>query len=367
MSSRIAVNSVFSPSERLKNCFSSSPDIENVLKSSEASFSVTERAKQLLQGRWYVCHVVSEPFRKIAVFFLQKLSLVVLYFQLKTIERKIKVAITYLQNGFLETRLANFHITDAINHCNERVGFPGSINEEILSGVQRFYLSQGVIKWAQLKEGGVCAGSSLWFIYLYLKTREAFKDPQAHAAALGSLFVKGAGKEASLLQLFELERRVEYLSLKIDTKNRDVDVPFFEQTSPLATYSLRTNDLQNSDHQEKLAKHLNGLPNGNYVIILPGHAAACIKMDKYLYFFEPNLGVYFFSYKPSKCGLILHGLLKIFSKSYEVSALEISSKKILEIYGASLSSQQLRECMSPGLSRVDFISISEDSVQNIGP
>ncbi len=56
---------------------------------------------------------------------------------------------------------------------------------------------------------GICGGMCLWFLFLYFKTQNLFKDPTKHLMALTELFEKGS-RQGTLLQ--PIQRQYDLLS-----------------------------------------------------------------------------------------------------------------------------------------------------------
>jgi hypothetical protein len=54
-------------------------------------------------------------------------------------------------------------------------------------------------------QGGQCAGLSDWFAALYLQTKKNFQDEEHHLVAVANELQNGAGKEAALLELGQVD------------------------------------------------------------------------------------------------------------------------------------------------------------------
>lgn len=234
----------------LKRFFVDSPQIEEVLKHSHESFSVTSRATQRLNSRWYVCQIATAPFRQIASVFLRALSSSCNLIGLKSAEKKLEEKITSLQEGFIDTKLANIHIADSLNCYDGKLDFTGDVDSKIFSMAKKMYVNQNSqIEWRRLSQG-VCQGMSIWFLYLYFKTRSSFQDQKTHIAFLSNLFAKGAEVEAALLQVFDLGKTVEFLDLTIDLERGKIMKNFnrvFQKMNSNALCSLKLEETANSE------------------------------------------------------------------------------------------------------------------------
>lgn len=343
----------------LKRFFTASPQIDEVLKHSKDSFSETARAAQMLNGRWYVCQMATTPFRNIAALFLQALSSLAAYMNLQSLKTTLKEKITSLQEGFIDKRLANIHIADSSNRYDPKTVFSGETDPEILSIIQTRYVSEdSQIQWKPLGTG-VCQGMSIWFLYLYFKTHASFQDPKAHIAFLSSLFTNGAGVEASLLQLFDREKIIEFLDLRINLQRgssmTDPNTLFFERTDPNALCSLK---LQKNTHSQGIINQLKWLPNGAYLIKFPRHMGAYIKTENRSFLLNPNCGVFDFDVHWSDCNLLLHQKLTDLATYYETSLL---NKAVELCTGPDLSSSELKNMIEDRVAtfpNIEFIPIS---------
>lgn len=319
----------------LKRFFVDSPQIEEVLKHSQESFSVTSRATQRLNSRWYICQIATAPFRQIASVFLRALSSSCNLIGLKSAEKKLEEKITSLQEGFIDTKLANIHIADSLNCYDGKLDFTGDVDSKIFSMIQEGFLNQDLqIEWGFLSKGA-CQGSSIWFVYLYFKTHASFQDPKAHIAFLSNLFANEPGAEAALLQFFDLKKIVEFLDLTIDLERgksmKNFNRPVFEKTNPNALCSLRLEETTNFEKINTTINQLKQLPNGAYIVIFKGHGAAYIKTETHSFLFDPNQGTFDVDLQEPNCDLLLHQILTTLATNHEnfVNAreLELSLKK----------------------------------------
>lgn len=129
---------------------------------------------------------------------------------------------------------------------------------------------------------GICYGMSLWFIYLYLNTFKAFKDPEQHLITLTKIFENGATKECAMLQI---------ASKNDGSKNLGIvaEEIFNLSTNPEKRVQIETNQL---DKKNEVLKTLKETENGIYqVSMLNLHSIVWIKIAGQSYLFEPNLGL----------------------------------------------------------------------------
>ena len=123
-------------------------------------------------------------------------------------------------------------------------------------------------------ESGVCRGSSIWFIHLYFKTLDSFKDPKHHLIALASQFKTGAPSQAGLLQaLSSGEKLLELEKQKM-------------KTSKVSLYELDSN-------LDSANKKINSLPNGIYRVGAYRHSMVFVKYSqKESYVWDPDFGLF---------------------------------------------------------------------------
>lgn len=129
---------------------------------------------------------------------------------------------------------------------------------------------------------GICRGICLWFLYLYLNTKDLFSDPRVHMAALGEQLENGGGIEPTLLQSFYVGID-EFLNLAFGPEE-EVDPTYIFSTS-LLEY---TPDQWRLNSSRVIRKLDTLLPNA-YCIGTPQHCTAFVKIDdQFGYFFDPN-------------------------------------------------------------------------------
>lgn len=121
---------------------------------------------------------------------------------------------------------------------------------------------------------GTCRGSSLWFIFLYLRTKHLFQDPSKQLSAIAREFTSGAPKQAALLQAFNDSD--DLLKLK-KTKMADQKVSLYEL-----------------DHHHKRAEDkIKELDKGIYRVGVYGHSLVYLKISKdEQYVWDPEFGLY---------------------------------------------------------------------------
>lgn len=120
---------------------------------------------------------------------------------------------------------------------------------------------------------GICRGMSNWFMHLYLKTVDKFKNPAAHLAAVTKIVgERGASPQAALLQSFSDEAAL----LKMKT-----------------TYStVISHRMLNEKDQKKSLAALSNLPPGAYGVGLYHHRINYIKVhDELGFIFNPSKGL----------------------------------------------------------------------------
>jgi len=67
----------------------------------------------------------------------------------------------------------------------------------------QFFIRNGLLYFD--KQGGQCAGLSDWFANLYFQTKANFRDEEQHLVAITNALRNGAGKEAALLELGQVD------------------------------------------------------------------------------------------------------------------------------------------------------------------
>jgi hypothetical protein len=120
---------------------------------------------------------------------------------------------------------------------------------------------------------GVCRGSSLWFIYLYLKTLGNFDEEKAHLISVAKQFENGASRQAALLQAFYKGHQL--LGLK-------------KEKIPAAKISLYELDFGLETANQKVAS----LKEGIYRVGSYHHSMVYIKNGKEGYLWDPSYGLY---------------------------------------------------------------------------
>jgi len=117
---------------------------------------------------------------------------------------------------------------------------------------------------------GVCRGASLWFIYLFLKTKPLFTNRKEHLIAVAKQFNTGIPREGALLQAFA--DSPELLQIQ-RTKNEKISL-----------YEL---DKQKQKARDKIK----ALPSGIYRVRLLEHSLVYIKENDQNYVWDPNYGL----------------------------------------------------------------------------
>ncbi|NGX37890.1 MAG: hypothetical protein K1000chlam2_01058 [Chlamydiae bacterium] len=122
--------------------------------------------------------------------------------------------------------------------------------------------------------GGVCRGSSTWFVYLYLKTQPLFKIPGQHARAVATQFKSGAPSQAALSQALY---RPEVL---LDIKNIE------QKDHKISCHELDCN-------KESAREKIRTLSEGIYRVGVHKHSIVYIKIsDTKGYVWDPNDGLF---------------------------------------------------------------------------
>jgi hypothetical protein len=129
------------------------------------------------------------------------------------------------------------------------------------------YPEPGSVQWFHSQ--GVCRGMSLWFVYLYLKTKLKFRDVEQHLKAVGEQFKDGAPVQSALLQSLQTRPAHELLHLRA-------------QESQIVT---------RGQTEDQILSQLQARPPGIYGVYTSCHQVVYIKADNSRQFlFEPNKG-----------------------------------------------------------------------------
>lgn len=120
---------------------------------------------------------------------------------------------------------------------------------------------------------GMCRGASLWFIYLYLKTKHLFKDPSKHLIGISNQFVSGMPRQAAVLQA--LDDTDDLLQLtKIEMPEQKISIYELDKSSERANQKIQS------------------LPEGIYKVGCYHHSLVFIKVsEKEQYVWNPSLGL----------------------------------------------------------------------------
>lgn len=129
-----------------------------------------------------------------------------------------------------------------------------------------FFIRNGQLHFD--KHGGQCVGLSDWFAHLYFRTKANFKDPEHHLTNVTSMLQNGAGKEAALLELGQVDT-TPLLGLKK------------RQIGPLVVNATA----------EKVATVFQRLKPGLYAIGTQTHRMNFYKGKSCHYLFEPASGL----------------------------------------------------------------------------
>ncbi|NGX47271.1 MAG: hypothetical protein K1000chlam3_00644 [Chlamydiae bacterium] len=121
---------------------------------------------------------------------------------------------------------------------------------------------------------GSCRGGSLWFIFLYHKTRHLFNDPAKHLMAVAQQFTSGMPRQAALLQAF----------------NESEDLLKLEKFE----FPKETVSLYELDHNLERAKgKIGSLPTGIYRVGTYQHSLVYVKLSEdEQYVWNPEFGLY---------------------------------------------------------------------------
>jgi len=336
-SGRIFNDSVFNSYAQLKNFFIQSDSIDQVLSRKNKPYSKVLIPKEALFScnstlpwKWKVCQIASFPLRfliAVPISLVHDLAALVYNYTLSKwffqVAKKISIWVQYINAGFVlfsDEATKQFQIKTSINRVNsdgEVVNRhpPIPASRFIDLELKNITPSSG-IKFNHVR--GFCLGMSLWFIYLYLKTKEQFIDTRAQMAAIGKQFVKGAGMDPTLIQnLFEIKDG-KILGLKMGTQapgqplklkvpllsGKGIDDYSTEWGIPI--FKAKTNEWKSSSSM--ITDKLQTLPVGAYLIVIPGHSMSYIKIRNSLgYFFDPNTGIR--EIRGSRVGEKLHEMI----------------------------------------------------------
>jgi len=115
--------------------------------------------------------------------------------------------------------------------------------------------------------GGQCSGICDWMAYLYFKTEEDFIDPEHHLAAVVKEVSDGAGREAALWQLAQIDQ------------------------PPILGLKKRCVAQLNSPTVDKTRELLEGLRIGLYSVGTKTHRMNLAVVGRETYLIEPNRGL----------------------------------------------------------------------------
>lgn len=131
-------------------------------------------------------------------------------------------------------------------------------------------------------EDGICSGICDAYSHVYFKTCHFFSNPREHMFAMGQLYKKGGGVDATLLQSINI-RKGKILDLQIGTQST--------HKKNLLPQPLIEKNVSNwrGSQLKKVGKQLQKLQPGLYRTGLPEHATLYLKSHNQLgYFIEPN-------------------------------------------------------------------------------
>lgn len=122
-------------------------------------------------------------------------------------------------------------------------------------------------------EKGMCRGASLWFIYLYFRTKNLFEDPTKHLIGIANQFISGMPRQAAVLQA--LDDTHDLLQLK-KTELKEHKISIYEL------------DKNSTTASSKIAS----LPEGIYRVGCYLHSFVYIKVDQQKQFvWNPESGL----------------------------------------------------------------------------
>lgn len=287
MSSRVWSGSVVQSYANLQNFISESDAISQVLSRKDKPCTRTfNPLNPNLALRWKVCQVTTAPFRYLVAIVLEIISGAAWCVGAKAVRKSSKDSARFFEIGFnvySQEPTQLFRIKNSINDHNEEGQIvantapipPDSITDPKM---KKRTFSHGV-KFNN--NNGICRGISEWFMYLYLNTKDQFTDSRAHMRALGKQFVSGGGYEAALLQSINAKKG-KVLGLKAGIQ-RPHEVE--KELHKFPTTNWRSN-------KRDMVQHLKNLPAGAYIIGVPRHATAYVKINDNLgFFFDSNEGI----------------------------------------------------------------------------
>lgn len=289
----------------LQAYFKGEEAIAQIKKKSQESLRPLLRVQANLSGRWYVCQVITAPFRCFFAFFLEGIGEIVTVFHQK-IDEDLCWFAARVREGFVDysSEKTQVYLLSQLKNWPQK-GEASRLHASSLT------LSIGSIRDRRVRElldfphrksvsfqhhKGICSGISVWFLTLYLRTRPFFKgNALAHMEALSPLFKKGGPKEAVFLQSFFLGKfwwhvsgRLlnkmdgSFLGIRVHKKSRDI---FLEPKGFFRLY-----DFKNKNEAKRT---LNQMPRGAYILNFPSHQTAFVKINKKLaYFTNSNAAIY---------------------------------------------------------------------------
>jgi len=283
--------SIFDSYANLQNFFYRSEAMNQVLSSKDDSYSkALIPLNSNLSGRWLVYQIATAPFRSISAFILNILAKAASFMGATQVSKQAKSWAQHHEAGFAiysETPTKLFRIKNTANGPNAEaqiVKTTPAIPENLITNSKvkkRTYCYQ-LQKVDFNHNRGICRGMSFWFLYLYLKTKNQFRDMRNLMAALGKQFTTGGGIDPTLLHSINL-RKGKLLGLKIGTQ---------APRTPESTRLLQCPAHQWESSAQRIALQLQNMPNEAYVIRLPIHTIAYIKIhDQLGYFFDANHGI----------------------------------------------------------------------------
>jgi hypothetical protein len=222
-----------------------------------------------------ISYIVKDVLRRIA--FLAKIFVSSYY------SRKFE---GYLSREFLKKRHGRLFLTPTENYCYDlhKVTVAAS---EIDSKLKSFSLSLQENNNGRLRfnNGGDCRGMSNYFIYLYLATKEFYKNknPEEHIRKIAEMFKEGASIRSAFLQEFHHSTSNSYKFIWFSS-----------------VYSQ--NFFNPLNRQDQIIKTMETLPHGIYSVSMEksekghvkGHMCVLIKPSgtNLLYFWDPNKGLF---------------------------------------------------------------------------
>ena len=290
---RVFDPTVFNSYTNLQNFLLSSDAINQVLSRKDKPFSkVLRPLNPNLSCKWQVCQIATSPFRWIAAVVLKIIAKIASFLGAAQYAKQAKTGSHYLSAGFdlySETPTKLFKIKNTTNGPNTQ----GKIVNET-SLIPESHITDSRVKnrtFCRIYNGvkfnhhhGICRGMSNWFLYLYLKTKDQFSDPQSHMAAIGRQFAEGGGMESTLLQSIYL-RKGNLLNMKVGTQ-----VAHSPGTFVTSLYKYTPSEWKSST--ELIVCQLQNMPAGAYEVGLPLHDVTYVKINNRLgFFFDPNHGI----------------------------------------------------------------------------